>query len=391
MGKATQAKLDLRNDYSNLFLKHNREVAPKAPNYALELLPYKDHFLRDPAEYKLRTKSNSREKQLIELVRYAFGKYPVCSSLTSVWFKHRIENQKEGRVLVPAFNQCGTLPIDCKLWYICVATGGSLYKQHAKEFLTKREVHYFLTCKHELTIEELLVYAIARAHTDQDGLAFRVARSKLTDCLTHNMGVFDVTMSKFQFWKTVIRFFVEHPPESINEINDLSDFIADKRREIIDALHPVQFTMAGHTLESLRKKTKDWHYELRRIKVMGNLQWDGIYVPDEVLADRDTYGTKIYWHFNQIKNSKALAAEGNRMRHCVYSYREGCAEGRLSIWSISRQEEFGVISPKLTLELKNDGTISQVRGVGNRNMKQDERSVVRSWGAKHGFTLGYYV
>ena len=353
--------------YEDLFTAHNKkakEVTPAAPLMDV-LLPYKDYFINDGFNYEFKTKSQNRDKRLLELTRHVFAKYRVAPQLANVWTRKTDVN-------APRFGQYrarSTIAEDFTLWYICVAQGGSLYKEHAKKYLTKKEVHTFLTCGHELSIEQSMVFATAMTFAPNEGTALRLARSKLSE------------QTFTDFLKTVIYFFAKNLPNSVDEVNDLTDFILARHRER-EENRPL-FTMNGHTLDSLRKKCKDWHYELRRIKVMGTHSWAGAPLPDEIMETRSEHGTNVRWHFNQIKSSKALAAEGTHMRHCVYSYRDRCIRSEVYIWSLSREEYAGAISKKVTIELRNNGSIIQARGTANRIMKADERHVVNLWARKH--------
>jgi hypothetical protein len=204
----------------------------------------------------------------------------------------------------------------------------------------------------------------------------RIARSKINE----------VYFSEFN--KSVVYFFAKNPPKSIEEINDLFDFIMYRQREYAEIQGHAPFTMNGFTLESLRRKCQDWHYELRRINEMGSYSWEGAEIPDSIIETKGNHGGAIKWHFTQIKTSKALAAEGTAMRHCVYSYRDRCLRNEVYIWSLARQDEFGgCITRKVTLELRNDGCIVQARGVANRVMKAEERNLVKTWANRNGLHL----
>jgi hypothetical protein len=149
--------------------------------------------------------------------------------------------------------------------------------------------------------------------------------------------------------------------------------------------------MAGNTVEVLQKRMQDWHYELRRIKVLGDSKWTGTYIPDDSFITKDSMDNEYTWTFTQILSSKVLAEEGNKMHHCVFSYKKSCVEGKISIWSLKKSDMFGIMKPKVTIELGNDGTIRQARGFANRSMKGEESHVVNMWVAKNGLHLPAYL
>lgn len=341
------------------------------PALAAVLLPYKTFFVNDPTAYELKTKSSNRDKQLNELIRHSFAKYRVPPFLAEVWARKPRGGTATAWFIGP------TVKVDLAMWYICVAQGGSLYKEHAKQYLTKKEVHVFLTASQQLSFEQQLIFASASTFAENDGVALRLARSKLS------------RLEFTEFLKTVVYFFSKHPPVSIEEVDDLTDFIMAKHGEherLPDGRLAPPFTLAGLTLDSLRKKTKDWHHALARVKVMGSASWEGAPLPDEAFETTSSHGVKVKWYFTQIKTAKALAAEGNAMRHCVYGYKDRCVSNKVYIWSLAREEQ-GSLGKKVTIELTNDGRIVQARGVANRVMKADERHVVRTWASKHALTL----
>jgi hypothetical protein len=367
MGKVTQYKNEQKlleeQKLMASFTRNNQSAKakmaiPVAPLHQ-KILCYREFFINDPVFYQPKTKSKDPQKQLQEIVRHAFAKYPVCHPLKSVWEDVKRANNYQS--------------IDFKLWYICVANGGSLYKTYAKEHLSKKEVHCLTTCPHNLTIEQAMVYSVAKAESNNEGVALRIAKTKLTE------------KPFTAFWKTVMRFFAKNPTTSLSDINDLLDYIQERLRQNPD------FSMAGNTVEVLQKRMQDWHYELRRIKVLGDSKWTGTYIPDDSFITKDSMDNEYTWTFTQILSSKVLAEEGNKMHHCVFSYKKSCVEGKISIWSLKKSDMFGIMKPKVTIEIGNDGTIRQARGFANRSMKGEESHVVNMWVAKNGLHLPAYL
>jgi len=347
---------------------------------------------RSPRQFKSQIKSNNDERKLYEAVRFLFQKYRVPEHVESIWSKYLpIENSSnyawrrrravdmEGPRRFHAVNDWMTSE-DRLNMYFCVARGGSLYKEITKEFLTKKETHTFLFHRHDLNFYESLVFAVAKTFAENDGIAIRLAKSKLnTYKLTD------------EFFKSVIYFFAKNPPESVNEVNDLMDFLAAKHQADIDQNNRqnLKFTMAGQTLDGLRRKMTDWHYELRRIKVLGDHRWEGCAIPDEEFERYDD-GRLQKWKFTQIKTTKRLAEEGTQMRHCVYSYKSRCIENQVYIWSLSTIDEVGTETKRVTIELTNSGSIVQARGKANRLLKNNERRVIGYWADKHGLYISHF-
>ena len=383
--KKSVAATKLAASISALEAYKKKPVASSLP-ITIFLQPFRHQFINPIDNYTFKTKSQSDERRFLELVKHAFAKYKTPHQLFGAWIQYYHDMPKFtsatalGLANTVGYHHHSNKTFWCQ-WYITVAQGGSLYKEHAKPYMTKNEVHTFLNTSYDLSLEQLMVFSIAKTFVANDGIALRIAKTKLDDHVCSG------PQNKVEFIKTVIYFFAKNPPATINEANDLLDFILFKYNAMINELDHPHFTMAGQTLESLRKKTTDWHYALRRIKDMGNHNWEGAPINDETYHLKNEFGVVINWHFTQIKNSKALAAEGNTMRHCVYSYRDSCSRNELSIWSLSREEKAGVVTKKVTIELKNNGHIVQARGVGNRALKNDERRALELWAKNNYLTI----
>jgi hypothetical protein len=95
---------------------------------------------------------------------------------------------------------------------------------------------------------------------------------------------------------------------------------------------------------------------------------------------------KGLWHFRQIKTGDDLFREGQRMHHCVASYKGRCTNGQLSIWSVTSEYPVGVPHRGVTIELLADGTIMQCRGFANRLPQPNERTMVERWAREHALT-----
>lgn len=354
MGKNTRIAQDISQSKQDSLLARLRarsvdiaKLAAAPPKPAIDdLFPYRHLFLRDPSAFVPRTKSKDRDRQVIEIVRHAFGSYPVNKTLTSSWTR-------------PA--QGSTLKVDFRLWHVCAATGGSLYKQHAKPHLSKMEAHLFLRCPHDIAIEQALCHCVCLAAGASDGVALRLARSKI-----HEKPFND-------FWRQALRFLSKHVPPSIDAANDLCDYI--EQRQLDGSEH----ILAGQSLASLQNRMRDWHRDLQRARILGDAIWPGRDQPNDSFERRDADGKPIFWDFTQINSAKELAAECSQMRHCVLSYKRRCIDGALSIWSLSRREHFGYSTKKLTIELRSDGMIAQARGLANRPPRPEEVMALKSW------------
>lgn len=348
----------------------------------------------------LKTKDGGRIR--LAVANHFFSRYSVPRHLQEVWWKYDPDaavstaaERRWNRNLVPVLWEHERLLRE--RWFICVARGGSLYKEYAKSFMTKKEVHAFLTCPLDVTFEEAILYALAASHTDDVGIRTRILKSKLiTKPIFYVEETDDLKAvgdaHKSQFWRDVLRFFCVNPV-SISEMNDLIDYITSQyelpRRWRNDVEQP-EWSIKGRTLHAIREATKQWHRDLGRVKRMGARSWDGVDVNDALYENEMFAGVRTDWSFTQIKTSKMLADEGNKMHHCVYSYQGHCVSGRTSIWSLKRKrtDTLSDFERAITLEINNtSGDITQIRGYANRLARPDEMAIIRKWAAENGMRV----
>ena len=252
-----------------------------------------------------------------------------------------------------------------KKWFLTIASGGSLYKEHMKEFMTKKEVHLFLNSNYpgmiidqHLWMAKLICMGADKEHATQ-----------ITNTVIANREVSD------KFWLDVARFFV------VNNIRK------DEMREILDCLVDVKkenedFSMKGRTLQSIIRLSNNWHIDMTRKKACKNRVWEGYSIKDwafEQIIKLPT-GSKgrRSWKIEQITSEKRLVSEGNRMGHCVYSYVRDCITGNCAIFHVTCDETFENNSG-LTIEVRNNGQIVQIKGKHNRSPRPHEEKVIKQW------------
>lgn len=366
-----EAKFRSRLAYAKVEkVKHDPIEAVKFPE------EFSGKTTNKPWEFSSRLKSNDSNKINLEFIKYMYGKYKVPHHMDAAWHytpptvEANVHNRYGRNRNQPPVRRVDPDIYDYKSWWLCIATGGSLYKDYCKEFLTKKEVHTFINCPHDITLNQTVTYSIALCYGASMGDALRIAKSKLSTKRLNN----DIPG---KFWREVIQFFAMNTPEKIKDIDDLLDFVWAKYNENLS------YTILGQglTVASLTVKMKNWHYELARIKVMGDSNWEGFAMEDFTYEVEDEYKNLITWTITQIKTAKALAAEGNAMHHCVYSYRDRCRKGDISIWSVQSCFK-GMVKRRVTIELDNFKSIRQSRGFANRDVKSDERAIILKWCGK---------
>lgn len=370
MGKATKRKQEefaaRQPDFNFLFLKA-KETAEKKYTEIESFDPmsvlrgrYLNHSIRPLDAFVPRTRSLNTSTRIRELIRYAFNKYNPPAFLYQVW---DIDYKPENIRIFPNINE------DFKMWYIALAQGKSLYKEHTMGLLTKKETHYFSTCPYIMTIPEAIWYSIIRGLDEKQpsALARKIASTKLA------------TFPLTDFWKGVAQWFMIHQT-SIKNMNDLLDYIRNRHNA------NAEWHLRDMTLNNLERHMYKWHREMYRVHTMSVKyeKWEGIKLQDSTIERAQGTKKHTWWKFHQIKTGKELAEEGNRQHHCVSSYGAQCASGQCSIWSSTVRDIVGTVYRALTIEVRGND-IAQARGYANRLPKAEEISVLKEWAAKSGF------
>ncbi len=385
MGKKIRAREARRRQHDNVvwavLKSHSEQEKACAPARAPACLDDFSHdlrrkvevlsgyALRPPTAWRCRLKSKSEEKRFLDLVRFCFARYRVPAHLEQVWIGGAEGDDFVDQITLPDRPDARRAGApDLLRWYLIAAQGGSLYKQEAHPYLSKQECHHFLTAPDEIaSLRQAMWYAVARAQSDGKDAALKVARSKIAD--------YSIASS---WWKEVARFFARNPT-TLQEIGDLVDFLFVAKQE--DAA----FTLKGRTLATLRRRMEDWHRALRRSNAIGGGAWSGSPLPDVDYATGKDHHRAI-WRFRQIKTGNELFREGERMHHCVASYKFACMQGHISIWSLASEYPIGRHNRGVTMEVTKDGRIVQCRGFANRLPHGNEVTMAKRWADEHGLT-----
>lgn len=338
------------------------------PDYRDKVTAFRWHALRAPEDWRCRLKSRLVERWFLELIRFVFARYSVPAHLERAWIED-VEDDFVDRI-TPINLMAERRPHapDLRSWYLVVAQGGSLYKAETHPYLSRQETHHFLTAPPEIaSAKQALWYAIARAQTERADVAVNMARSKIA-----NYSIASI------FWKEVARFFARYPLPT-HEMSDLADFLAVTKRE-----NPA-FSLKGLTLASLERRMEDWHLALRRNSAVCGGAWVGSPLPDiDYMIGEDA--NRAIWRVRQIKTGNKLFLEGQRMHHCVVTYKALCMRGDCSIWSLTSEFPIGRINRGVTLEVSKDGRIVQCRGFANRLPHANEVTMAKRWAREHGLS-----
>lgn len=158
---------------------------------------------------------------------------------------------------------------------------------------------------------------------------------------------------------------------------------------LVDYLHANLHVidLRGRTFASVMRLVRDWHGRLASERAplirWRRSGWNEIVLPIEPASSE---GPRAEWTIVELADSRDLATEGRRMRHCVSTYAQRCAAGLSSIWSLRRRScDDGTTNSVLTIEVRPETrTIVQVRAYANGLPARWQLELVREWAARQG-------
>jgi len=327
--------------------------------------------IRDGALWRPKLKTRDPARLRLAAARYLYARYPVSAALEAIWLDRSGLDGPEIALRLA--------------WYIAAAAGQSLYKAGANEWLSRKEVHCFLNVSSEFGFREAFWFAIVRSYTGDNGLAARLARTKIAR----------TPRSELTFWREVARFFCEHPA-SKEEIDDLCDYIAAMHRR------DKAYSLKGRTLASLHRQMSQWHRDIAAIERIEAMRrraagraalapgsaWEGSRLEDwewePPAKEAKAHGERFF--VRQLKTAEDLVAESRAMHHCVSTYAVKCIAGNASIWTL-RRKALGKAERLLTIELDPQHRAVQVRGFGNRLATLEEQKILKRWAKANGVAL----
>lgn len=358
IGNAFQRKIGLDRDVKLeqllLFVADN---APRLidPTYAPALYwMSKLEWVRPLTDWKPRGKG--RETVFRSLAEHLLAKYPMPALLWNAFFERSAEQ------LHPFVG--------------FVAGGGSLFKAVQQDLLpvplTKRMCHDLMNLP-----AERFTSAVRRVLVKAHGGDLRLHQAWMA---TH-VGEQIQTREEEDFWVTVLHWFAANPMLDSAQISPLIDFIAFRRRD-----NPA-FSMKGRSPLAMLRGMHLWHGDLAKEKAIKGI----IFQPSGF--EGKTYLHKVRlehggtheesWKVTEITCSKGLAAEGRAQKHCVYSYAWRIEDGKVSIWSMTCDDE-----RRLTIEVQNEsGRIVQARGKHNRMPTSDESRFLIRWAGDNALEI----
>ncbi len=317
-----------------------------------------------------KAESTIAEMKIWDLIHYLFGKYPVPVFLENAFFKPDTTHTE---------------------WCIRLARGESLHKTVIFPLsMTTKMVHYFLQAPDNYSVIEALRCGQVMGMGGDARLLKEILASRLGQNIENEA-----------FWETVIRFFVQNPMLDTWQIRPIIDFLQSEKfetRRVITQLGRMEelppanpnFSMKGRTSFSILRLLNEWHERLNEEREFRrynkNSAWFGLPIKDYEEKFRSKEGRKTF-QIKQLCNYHELSEEGKIMRHCVLSYADSCEEERTSIWSMREKIADDDYVRLVTIEVRADKSIVQIRGFANRLPDENEMAPIRMWANNEGLTL----
>lgn len=256
-------------------------------------------------------------------------------------------------------------------WFLKVARGESFAKA-SKDVFTKKEAHWFLQAPDGNTIVQNIFWARAAAA----GLP-RAACDFLVDRFDNSL-----VARIGDRLADVLRFYaVAWPQMGRNEREEITDFVRS-------AAYDRAFSFKGRTFGSMRKLSEEWHGRVHAATVREYRSWS-CGLPLWQVRSKGQVVRAI-----ELTNNRALADEGRRQKHCVFSYVSHCLRGASRIVSfrwylVARDDvEPSLEQERVTVEVRSaTRQVVQIRGKLNRSATEQEMQSIREWAGAYGLTI----
>jgi hypothetical protein len=333
-------------------------------------VPLYSNAIRSVSEYQARTYNEGR--QVLGLIDHVFVRYRVPLFLYRSVLTYDGIDLVFGPQVGSEKRKAGWKPLDSKYreWFLAAARGASFAKL-TKDVFTKKEAHWFLQAPDGNSIQKNILWAkAAAAGVPQKGCDY------LTDRFDHQ------TLKRIgRRLPDVLRIYADAWKEMhINDRDEITDFIRAMAQDR-------DFSYKGRTFGSLRKLSHDWHRMVHSGAIREYRSWSQSFTPWE----HKSKGVVV--RGIELTNNRALAEEGRKQRHCVYSYTMQCIHNMSRIVSIRWYIGAELVEMhRLTVEVSpSRRAIVQIRGILNRMVTEEEMKVVRLWAGAKGLEIDHWA
>ena len=324
-----------------------REVAQLA--VLRNLVDFEAELVRDPESWMGATGHPLRVVD--SLASHLFGRYPTPKFLASVWFGERT-------------SAC----IARRRWFLAHAHGERFRKLELPLKMTRRMEDIFLRTPDHIAIDPALRRAEVIGLDGSPALADAVLTTRLAE-----------HFNDADRWRDALAWLARCGASiDVSQVPPLIDYLHAN-------LHAV--TLRGRTFASMMRLVHAWHgwlaHERAPLIRWRRSRWNEMVLPIEPDEDERR---RAEWTITELVDSRELANEGRRMRHCVSTYAHRCAAGLSSIWSLRRRWcDDGTTHSVLTIEVRPDTrTIVQVRTCANGLPTRWQLDLVHQWAVTEG-------
>lgn len=323
-----------------------------------------DHIIRPLSAFTNR--SYNQDKQVADLIRHLYVKYPVPFFMYDVMRKDY--KAKHG------------MHADYILWFLALAQGQSFTKL-VKPHMTAKEAHVFLSAPSNCINENVWWAKLKVA-----GIPVSLNRRLIERIFKNRDYKKDV-----ERMNELIHFFANYHHELDKDSTDeIIDFIVWKLG------NEPEFRFKGRTASSMVKMSNEWHELMQRAKLGKHVEWNSMGIPRWEYFDKTTM-----WVMEELCTNKELAAEGKKQRHCVYGYVNSCLNGQCHIFSLRSHyavrtgedaegnPQYHVVDEtgRVTIEIRGSNIV-QVRRHLNAPATPQENYVLRMWAGSKGIGFG---
>lgn len=185
------------------------------------------------------------------------------------------------------------------------------------------------------------------------------------------------------FWLQVVAFFRDAPMVDYWQLGPVCAWMEVVRTVGTNGKPPHPgFSLKGRSMQAVLAQAGQWHRRTHRAReywgytVALTSAWAGLPVANYALAEAGRV------QITQLLSYAALLEEGSAQKHCVSSYVYACLQGRCGIFSLRVN---GVRA--LTLEVRANRQLVQIRGRENRRATEQELYWLRQWAGAAGLSI----
>ena len=290
--------------------------------------------------------SRNQRTQFNSLARHLLAQYDVPFFMDAVWFRADAEGQRQQE------------------WFKHIGRGGNIRSADIPIQASKKMAHHFLQAPDHYTVEEALRWGQIRG---QDGIPFLAEAINAT-----RLGR---SFENEKFWSAAIHFFARQPNLELDWIGPIVEYMhhqkftteefihPDGRRQVVPPPQP-NLSMKSRSLPKLLRQVgkwkERWNWEARQQEdketASGKPKFSHFYY--EEIDEKES--RTLDWSIQELTTARALATEGEAMRHCVASYSKRL--NKTSIWSLQVRE--GNRTHRImTISINNeDGIVTEAKG-----------------------------